>query len=337
MKPLLNKLLDGVDLTEAEARSLVDALADPKVSEVVKSAALAALRVKGETGTEIRGMALRMREMAVEVRPSPHGPPLIDTAGTGGDGSNSFNISTAASIVLAASGLRVVKHGNRSISSACGSADVLEALGVGLAEGPEDALAQLVDAGFCFLFAPKFHPATGAIVALRRAMGVRTVFNILGPLTNPARPPFQLVGVYDASMAERMADALSGMPIDRAFVVHGALGWDEATPCGPFLRFDVRPGRVERVEVDPMFTYGIPRCAPEALAGGDAAHNARLMSDLFSGVRGAIRDAVLLNAALGLELTGACSEPREALARAAETLDSGRATWYLERLRAVRS
>lgn len=331
MKVLLEQLLQGQDLSTADAGRLLTALTSPDVSEAMKAGLLVALRAKGETGAELAGMALAMRRAAVQVQ-VPSDIDVVDTCGTGGDGSGSFNVSTAAALLVAAAGVPVVKHGNRSVSSKCGSADVLELLGVKLAGDPVQARRQLIDHQFTFLFAPAFHPATAAVVPVRRALGVRTAFNLLGPLTNPAWPRFQLVGTYDEASARCMAEALSAMPITRCFVVHGAPSWDEATPCGPFLKLDVRPGAVVETVVDPLTVYGTPRAEPEALAGGDAAVNAALMQQLFSGAPSAIRDAVLLNAALVLELMGRADGPKAAFDMAADVIDSGRATWFLSRL-----
>lgn len=332
MRALLERVLDGGDLAADEAETLLAAFLDEGVPDVQKAAMLAALRAKGETADEVRGLALGMRAAARPVRLEP-GMLAADTCGTGGDGSGSFNVSTAAALVVAAAGVPVVKHGNRSVSSRCGSADVLEALGIPLATDASMARRQLTDAGFTFLYAPSFHPATAAVARVRKGLGVRTVFNVLGPLTNPAAPPFQLVGAFDAPTARTMAAALAGMPIRRCAVVHGAPSWDEATPCGPFLRLDVTPGEVVETEVDPLEVYGVDRCDPGDLAGGDADENARLLEALFAGSRSAIRDAVLLNAAIVLEITGIAHSPQEAFARAAAVLDDGRGPWFLERLR----
>jgi len=330
MKATLEALLDGEHLSEAQASTAMGWLASEDVSPAWKGAFLAALRAKGETPAEIRGMATAMRAAALPLATDFDGP-LIDTCGTGGDGSGSINVSTATALLLAACGVGVVKHGNRSVSSKSGSADVLEALGIHLPKGPEEAGELLARSGFTFLFAPHFHPAMKAVVPVRRAMSVRTVFNLLGPLTNPARPPHQVLGTFSRSTSELLAHALSGMGVKRAYVVHGAPHWDEATPIGPFHRWKVTPGSVAYELVDPLETYGIPRCTVEDLAGGDAAENAAHLRAIFSGQKGAHRDAVVLNAALGLELVGVASG-KNAAAKAAEALDNGAVLRLLERI-----
>jgi anthranilate phosphoribosyltransferase len=329
-RALLERLLVGEDLTQDQAGHLMEALIDPEVADVVKAGLLVALRAKGETAEEVRGMALAMRRAAHPL-PGVQDDVVVDTCGTGGDGSHSFNVSTATALLCAAGGLSVVKHGNRSVSSQCGSADVLEALGIPLPPDPSAAAAVLDAHGFTFLFAPVFHPAMKAVVPVRRGLRVRTVFNVLGPLTNPASPQHQLVGAFSEDAAVLMAETLSGLPIERAFVVHGTPSWDEATPVGPFLLLDVTPGQVERRTVDPG-QYGVPRCAPEDLAGGDAPHNADMLRAVFAGERGPVRDAVVLNTALVLQLTGRASDPQEAAGLAASVIDDGRARRYLDRL-----
>jgi anthranilate phosphoribosyltransferase len=229
-----------------------------------------------------------------------------------------------------------VKHGNRSISSRCGSADVLEALGVAIPADGAAAGACLAATGFTYLFAPHYHPATARVAPIRAALGVRTVFNILGPLVNPAQPPFHLIGAYSLDVARLMADTLAGLPIERSFVVHGAGGWDEPTPIGPFTVFDVRPGQVTPGVRSPG-DYGLAACEPGALAGGDAAYNARALEAVLHGEdRGAHRDCLLLGTALALEVAGEVREPREGLARAAAALDGGGARQLLAALRALR-
>ena len=329
--PLLERILNGSSLGEAEARQLMLKLAAGELAPPLAGALLVALRAKGESADEIRGFATAMRELAVAPT-VPEGSPTVDTVGTGGDGSGSLNLSTGTGLLAAACGVRVVKHGNRSISSRSGSADMLECLGMRLPPDAASAMQCLAATGFTFLFAPAFHPAMKAIMPVRNALGVRTVFNVLGPLTNPAAPPFQLIGAFSADAAQLMADTLAGMPIQRAFVVHGEPGWDEATPAGPFLLFDVTPGNVKRQQRTPE-DYGLARCPPAALAGGDAAHNAAELRKVFRGEdTGAHRDALLLGTSLVLEVMGEADDAMAGVARAAEAIDSGAAQRFLERL-----
>jgi anthranilate phosphoribosyltransferase len=328
----LEQLLAGQDLGEAGAAALMHTLTDAQLSPAVAAALLVALRVKGETPAELRGLATAMRELALRF---DLGAGLAaDVVGTGGDASGSLNLSTGSALVAAAAGVPIVKHGNRSVSSRSGSADVLEALGMRLPQTPEDARSLYNAAQFTFLFAPNFHPAMKAIAPVRRALGIRTVFNLLGPLTNPAAPPFGLIGACDLPTARLLADALAGMPIQRAFVVHGDPGWDEATPVGPFTVFDVRPGVVRRGRRDPAH-YGIPRCTAADLAGGDAAENARAIEAVLLGQdRGPHRDALLLGAGLVLDLTGRARGLRRGIEAARRALDGGEGARLLERLRA---
>jgi anthranilate phosphoribosyltransferase len=328
-RDLLDRLLERRDLTQPEAEALLGILTDPATSAAMAGAILAAMRSKGVIADEVRGFAQAMRRLAR--RPSlPAGLPAVDVVGTGGDGSGSLNISTGTALLTAACGVPVVKHGNRSISSRAGSADVLEALGLALPLDEERAGRYLAACNFTFLFAPHYHPATQAVATVRAALGVRTIFNILGPLTNPAEPPFHVIGAFSLEVAELMAHTLAGMPMERAFVVHGAHGWDEPTPVGPFTLFDVRPGRTERHTRTPE-DYGLRRCEPAALAGGDAQHNARALRAVLMGEdRGPHRDCLLLGAALALETAGEASQPREAIARAAAAIDDGAAARVLK-------
>lgn len=335
LTPLLERLLAREDLAQDEAAGLMRALADEQLSPALAGALLVALRAKGETAEEVRGFASAMRLLARRVE-LPAGLAAVDVVGTGGDCSGSLNLSTGASLLAAACGVPVVKHGNRSVSSRSGSADMLEALGVPLVGDPAAALACLADCGFSFLFAPHFHPAMKAVATVRRALGVRTVFNILGPLTNPAAPAYGLIGAFDLPTARLMAEALAGLPIRRCFVVHGAPGWDEATPCGPFTLFDVRPGVVRRQRRDPA-RYGIAPCTPAELAGGDAAANARALEAVFSGRdRGPHREALVLGTGLALELSGRARGLRRGIRLAREALDAGAGLAMLERLRRFR-
>jgi anthranilate phosphoribosyltransferase len=330
-RDLLDRLLERHDLTQAEAEALLGILTDPATSAAMAGAILAAMRSKGVVADEVRGFAQAMRRLAR--RPSiPAGLPAVDVVGTGGDCSGSLNISTGTALLTAACGVPVVKHGNRSISSRAGSADVLEALGLALPLDEERAGRCLAACNFTFLFAPHYHPATKAVAAVRAALGVRTIFNILGPLTNPAEPPFHLIGAFDLGVAELIARTLAGMPMERAFVVHGAQGWDEPTPVGPFTLFDVRPGRIEQHTRTPE-DYGLRRCEPAGLAGGDAQHNARALRAVLTGEdRGPHRDCLLLGAALALEAAGATAKPLEGIERAAAAIDSGAAARVLQSL-----
>jgi anthranilate phosphoribosyltransferase len=254
--------------------------------------------------------------------------------GTGGDGSGSLNLSTGTGLLAAACGSRVVKHGNRSISSRSGSADMLECLGMPLPLHEEQAVACLQDTGFTFLFAPAYHPAMKAVAPIRGALSVRTVFNVLGPLTNPAAPPFQLIGAYSKNAAKLMADTLAGMPLERAFVVHGEPGWDEATPAGDFVLYDVRPGSVTEMTRSPS-DYGLAVCSPESLEGGDAEHNARELVRVFTGEdKGAHRDALLMGTSLVLEVQGVAKDPVDGVQQAAAAIDDGRAEAFLAGLKA---
>ena len=333
LKPLLEQLLDRRSLSETQADSVLRALTHPDLPPAMAGAVLAALRTKGVVADELRGFARAMRALAR--RPAiPSGLAAIDIVGTGGDASGSFNLSTGTALLVAACGLPVVKHGNRSISSQSGSADVLEQLGLRLPLDERAAGACLDACGFTFLFAPHFHPAMKAIAPVRQALGVRTVFNILGPLTNPAAPPFHVIGAYNAEIAELMAQTLSGLEVRRAFVLHSSNGWDEPTPVAPFTVFDVRPGSITR-GTRAAADFGLPSCSAESLAGGTATQNAAALRAVLRGEdRGSHRDALLLGAALALEVAGAVSGPREGVSRAARAIDNGSAAGVLERLAA---
>ena len=332
MNAVLETVLCGGRLDASATAGLVHGLAEDAVEPALAGALLAALRMRGETPEELLGLAQALRERAIPVEVPAEGPPLVDTAGTGGDGAHSLNLSTAGALVAAAAGARVVKHGNRAVSSRSGSADVLEAAGLTLHNAPEDAARQLQETGFTFLFAPNHHPAMARIAPVRRALGVKTAFNLLGPLVNPARPPFQVVGVAREHDGERLAAVLSALGVQRAFVVHGALGWDEATTVGPFLRWDVRPDRIVRATVDPA-ELGLPVGDPEALRGGDAQDNARrLVAMIIGEEHGAHRDTVLLGAALALEVCGLAQDAASGLEMARSAIDDGAGVRLLEQL-----
>jgi anthranilate phosphoribosyltransferase len=333
LRDTLESLLSGKSLSEAEAGDLLRALTNTDTAPAMSGALLSALRSKGVTADEVRGFARAMRDLARRPAIAPN-PAAIDIVGTGGDSSGSFNLSTGAALLTAACGVDVVKHGNRSVSSKSGSADVLEQLGLKLPLDEAAAGACLAATRFTFLFAPHYHPAMKAVAPIRQAMGVRTVFNILGPLTNPAAPRFQLTGAFNLPTAQLMADALSGLAVERAFVVHGAEGWDEPTPLGPFTVLDVRPGKVS-AEIRSPSDYGLDLCGASDLAGGDSATNARALRAVLCGEEnGAHRDALLLGTSLALEIVGRVTDPREGVRVAREAIDSGAARRMLDSLAA---
>ena len=330
---LLERVLSGDDLSEAEAAWILNSMAEDALAPALAGGLLVALRAKGEAATEIRGFAQAMRDLAIRPEIPPDGP-YVDIVGTGGDASGSLNLSTGSALLAAACGLQVVKHGNRSISSRSGSADALEALGFPVPLNEQEAGQSLKALGFTFLFAPHYHPAMKNIGPVRGALGVRTVFNILGPLANPAAPPFHVIGAFSEAMAEIMAQTLSGMDMQRCFVVHGAPGWDEATPVGPFLCFDVRPGMVQRGVRDPA-DLGLARCSAEDLMGGDAGENSERLAAALRGKDSmAHRDALALGAALALEVTGTEPDASRAVERARQALADGSGENFLNQLQA---
>ncbi|HEX9351856.1 MAG TPA: anthranilate phosphoribosyltransferase [Gaiellaceae bacterium] len=318
----LAQILDGHDLARDEARSVMDEIMRGEASPAQIAGFLIALRLKGETADEIAGSAEAMREHVLPVR--PRRDDLVDTAGTGGDGAGTFNISTAAAFVAAAAGAGVAKHGNRAISSSSGSADVLEALGFELELPPERLARSIDELGFGFLFAPTHHPAMRHAAPVRRELATRTVFNVLGPLTNPAGARAQVVGVYAPELVPTIAQVLARLGARRAFVVHGANGIDELSPAGPNLVCEVAGGRVRKREIDPL-ELGVPRCAPDELRGGSPDENAATIRRIFEGADGGARDAVLLNAAGAIAASGQARNLREGLGYAREAIDSGAA------------
>jgi anthranilate phosphoribosyltransferase len=329
IKEALAKLLDGRDLTREESREVMDAIMSGEATPGQIGGFLVALRLKGETADEIAGAAEAMRAHVVPVHAKRDD--LVDTAGTGGDGGKTFNISTAAALVAAAAGAGVAKHGNRSVSSLSGSADVLEELGFDLALEPERIAASIDTLGFGFMFAPTHHPAMKHAGPVRTELAARTVFNVLGPLTNPAGARAQVVGVYSAALVPVIADVLARLGARRAFVVHGAGGIDELSPSGPNLVCEVVDGDVRRREIDPV-ELGVPRCDPMELRGGTAAENAQRIREVFAGGNGGRRSAILLNAAGAIAAGGHAADLREGLAVAHEALDSGAAGDRLEEL-----
>lgn len=325
----LARLLDGEDLTREEARSVMDSIMSGEATPGQIGGFLVALRLKGETADEIAGSAEAMRAHAIAVHPKRRD--LVDTAGTGGDGGRTFNISTAAALVAAAAGAGVAKHGNRSVSSASGSADVLEELGFELDLTPERIAESIDELGFGFMFAPTHHPAMKHAGPVRRELATRTVFNVLGPLTNPAGARAQVVGVYSPLLVPVIADVLSQLGAQRAFVVHGAGGIDELSPAGSNLVCEVVDGTVRRREIDPL-DLGIPRCDPAELRGGTPAENARNIREIFEGANGGRRSAILLNAAGAIAAGGHAHDLAEGIGLAREAIDSGAAGERLDQL-----
>jgi anthranilate phosphoribosyltransferase len=326
--------LDARDLTRKKARKVMREIMSGEATPAQMSAFLVALRDKGETAEEIAGFAQAMREHVLPVRPTR--ADVVDLVGTGGDGARTFNISTTAAIVAAAAGAGVAKHGNRAVSSISGSADVLEALGFTLEQSPE-RISESIDAlGFGFMFAPLHHPAMKHAAPVRRELGTRTVFNVLGPLTNPAGARAGVFGVFSLGLVRTIAEALVALDARRAFVVHGAHGIDELSPAGPNAVCEILDGRITERTIEPR-DLGIERCAPNELTGGTSEENARTVHEVFSGLHGGKRDAVLLNAAGAIAAAGHAADLREGLSLAAAAIDSGRAGERLEALVAFSS
>ena len=328
---LIQKMIDRVDLTEAEARGAMDEIMAGRVTDSQIAAFLIALRMKGETAPELIGFARVMRERA-EPLWDGESLPVHDTAGTGGDRSGTFNISTAAAFVAAAAGVRVAKHGNRSATSKCGSADVMEALGIDI-QMPIDRLRTAIkDVGIGFLFAQRFHTSMKHVMPTRTQLKVRTVFNVLGPLANPAAACFQVVGVPSADIMELIGNTLYGLGLRHAFVVHGANGMDEVSIASRTYVLELRDGELRQFTMSPE-DFGIAPAKLETILGGDAADNAKIIESIFRGERGARRDVVLLNTAPGLIAGGAVKTWKEAIRLAAEAIDSGAALKKLDELR----
>jgi anthranilate phosphoribosyltransferase len=341
----VEKIVRGESLGRAEAeRAMEDILGGNSTTEQI-SALLAGLRAKGESIDEITGFAAVMRRHATPIFPAGHklaGAPLVDTCGTGGDGLNTFNISTAAAFVVAGAGARVAKHGNRSSSSRCGSADVLEALGVAIDIPVEKVAAAIEEVGIGFLYAPAMHAATRHAMPARRALGVRTIFNLLGPLTNPANASAQVVGVYDAALTAVLAEVLGALGVGHAFVVHGDDGLDEISISGETTVAELRDGAVRKFRIAPE-DFGVARTAVESIRGGaDAAQNAQIIRNVLGTPgrahdHGAHRDIALVNAAAALVAAGRAKEFLDGMHLAAQSIDSGAARKKLEALIAFTS
>jgi anthranilate phosphoribosyltransferase len=329
----VEKIASGEDLTRAEAEAAMEQILSGCSNDEQIAGFLSALRIKGETVDELVGFATAMRRRAAPVfQEGRRGSEiLVDTCGTGGDASGTFNVSTAAAFVVAGAGVRVAKHGNRSISSRCGSADVLEALGVDLALSPERVGEAIQAVGIGFLFAPAMHSAMKHAMAARRQLGGRTVFNLLGPLTNPAGASAQVVGVFDPSFTGLLAEALGELGVRRAFVVHGAEGLDEISLAGETHVAELRDGAVRSYTVVPE-DFGLRRAPLEAIAGGDASHNAEIILRVLEGELGPHREVVQANAAAALVAAGRATDFLDGVRLAAESLDSGAARAKLDQL-----
>ncbi len=326
-KPLLSKLADGHILSEEDAEAFFSACLRGEPSSAQVAAALTALRMRGETVGEITACARAMRAAATKL---DHPYQVIDTCGTGGDGQHTFNISTAAAIVAAGGGIKVAKHGNRALSSSSGSSDVLSALGVNLGCSMEQSRKALDEAGICFLFAPAHHSAMRHVTPVRAELGFRTIFNLLGPLSNPAGAQRQLLGVYDPRLIEPLAKVLGALGAERAWVVHGS-GLDEITTTGPTQICEWREGQTRLFTVTPE-AVGLERVSIDALRGGDPKANAAALTALLAGERGAYRDIVALNAAAAFLVADRVETLRDGLDLAFAVIDDGRAREALARL-----
>jgi anthranilate phosphoribosyltransferase len=335
----------GQSLARIEAREIMAEVLGGNCTDAQIAALLIALRMKGETVEEIVGFAEAIRAAAAPLpirgaealavsgtgRDALAEESLVDTSGTGGDASGTFNISTATALVTAGAGVRVAKHGNRSISSKCGSADVVEALGINIQLSPERAAQCLREVGICFLYAPNLHPAMKQVQTVRRELRMRTMFNLLGPLTNPARASGQVVGVYSLDLVEKLAEALSMLGLHRALVVHGLDGLDEITITGTTRVAEAREGSVRSYEVEPE-EFGMARGTLQEIAGGDATENAAIIRAVLAGEKSPRRNVVLLNAAAALVAAGRADRIADAIPLAAESIDSGDAAGKLAAL-----
>ena len=330
MLDAIAKLVRCESLTETEAATAFETIMRGDATAVQIAGLMVALRIKGETADELAGFAKTARRLATPIDVDGD---LLDTCGTGGDGLATFNISTLAAIVAAACGARVAKHGNRAASSTCGSADVLEQLGVKIDLQPEGVARCIEEAGIGFLFAPIFHPSFRFAAVPRKELGVRTVFNVLGPLCNPAGARFQSLGVADGALAGRMADVLQRLGVERAIVFHSEDGMDELSVSSPSHVIEI-DGRRREYELDPA-DLGIARVPTDAVRGGGPEENARLAREVLGGARGARRDVVLLNAAAALRAAGIARDWKEGMGFAADAIDSGRAAGVVERWAAV--
>ena len=330
LQPFAARLMRGENLQRDEAAQLINAMLQDAATDAQIAAALISLAIKGETADELAGMAGVMRSLAVRIK-CEHAK-FIDTAGTGSSRAKTFNVSTAAAFVVAGAGLPVAKHGGRAATSRSGSADALTSLGVNVSTSPEASQRCLNETGMCFMFAPLYHGATARVAAIRRELGVPTSFNLLGPLTNPAAAPFQIIGVWRHTLVKPMAEALLALGTKRAWVVHGVDGLDEVTLAGTTFVAEACEGSIREFEIEPA-DFGLERVSVTSLPRGDAEVSARLIREILEGVRhGEARDLVVINAAAALFVGGAASSFLEAGRMAKESLDSGSALGKLNDL-----
>jgi len=329
---LIEKLIRKEDLSFTESGWILESMANNTIEKSKAAALLTGLRAKGESATEIRGFAEAMRKLTIKPIIDVN-EDTVDIVGTGGDGSGSLNLSTGSALLAAASGVKVIKHGNRSISSKCGSADVIEKLGIPIPLDEKQAGSYLNNNGFTFLFAPHFHPAMKNIGPLRKDLGIRTIFNILGPLVNPAEPPYNVIGAFSLEMAELMAETLSDMKIKRCFVINGALGWDEATPIGPFTCYDVTPGNIKKTIRTPE-DYNMPRCNRDDLLGSEARNNCnRMEKALFGEDTLAHRNALIMGASLAIEVVGLEKNIKNSCLLAKKSIENGSAAKLIKKIK----
>lgn len=326
IKEAILKLAKKQDLTANEAKTCMNEIMDGQASDVQMSSYLTALSLKGETIEEITGSAAGMREHCIKLL---NDEDVLEIVGTGGDGSNSFNISTTSSIVIAASGVKVAKHGNRAASSKCGAADVLESLGIKIDVSPQKSATILNKINICFLFAQNYHIAMKYVAPIRRELGIRTVFNILGPLTNPAGANMQVMGVYEEALVEPLAEVLSNLGVKRAMVVYGQDGLDEISLSAPTTVCEVKDGSYISYTITPE-QFGMTRCQKEDLIGGSPEFNAKITRDILRGVKGPKRDAVLLNAGAAIYIAGRTKTMQEGIDLATQLIDEGKALTKLE-------
>ena len=330
MRELIQKVVEGQDLTREEASRAMDLMLEGKASQVQMAAFLTALRMKGETVDEIVGCTQMMKSKAGRLGTLTD-KEYIDFVGTGGDGTNSFNISTTASIICAAGGVTIAKHGNRAASSKSGSADLLEALGINIMLEPEQVTECINNTGFGFMNAQKFHKAMKNVAPVRSELGIRTIFNMLGPLSNPSGAARQVIGVFDAETTPVFAQVMVNLGVTDALVVHGMDGMDEITAADKTLVNEIKDGKITEYYIDPA-DYGIPYADPADLKGGTAAENAQIARDIFAGKKGAKRDIVVLNSAAGLYIGKKAASIADGVKMARELIDSGKAAEKLEEI-----